>query len=113
MLLLVLGFEKGDVEEACRAALMREFVRDLPLGYENILGGGAGVGLSGGQKQRLSITRARLRDPTVLILGKLPISLSHLRLIFFGFYFPYTSLRGHQNTSLKMVESSNKVSDTI
>ena len=63
--------EKGDVEEACRAALMHEFIRDLPLGYETILGGGAGVGLSGGQKQRLSIARARLRNPTVLILGKL------------------------------------------
>ena len=61
---------KKDVEEACRAALMHEFVRDLPLGYETILGGGVGVGLSGGQKQRLSIARARLRNPTVLILGK-------------------------------------------
>ena len=60
----------GEVEEACRAALMHEFVRDLPLGYETILGGGAGVGLSGGQKQRLSIARAKLRNPTVLILGK-------------------------------------------
>ena len=61
---------KESVEEACRAALMHEFVRDLPLGYETILGGGVGVGLSGGQKQRLSIARAKLRDPTVLILGK-------------------------------------------
>ena len=61
---------KRDVQEACRAALMHEFVRDLPLGYETILGGGAGVGLSGGQKQRLSIARAKLRNPTVLILGK-------------------------------------------
>lgn len=63
---------EADVEEACRTALMHEFVRDLPLGYETILGGGAGVGLSGGQKQRLSIARARLRNPTVLILGKCP-----------------------------------------
>ena len=39
--------EKRDVEEACRVALMHEFIRDLPLGYEIILGGGAGVGLSG------------------------------------------------------------------
>ena len=62
--------EKRGVEEACRAALMHEFIMDLPLGYETILGGGAGVGLSGGQKQRLSIARAKLRNPTVLILGK-------------------------------------------
>ena len=45
-------------------------VRDLPLGYDTILGGGVSVGLSGGQKQCLSIARAKLRDPTVLILGK-------------------------------------------
>ena len=65
--------QKEHVEEACRAALMHEFVRDLPLGYETILGGGVGVGLSGGQKQRLSIARAKLRNPTVLILGKVII----------------------------------------
>lgn len=58
-----------EVEEACRAALMHEFVRDLPQGYDTLIGGGAGVGLSGGQLQRLSIARARLRNPTVLILG--------------------------------------------
>jgi ATP-binding cassette, subfamily B (MDR/TAP), member 1 len=58
-----------EVEEACRSALMHEFVRDLPMGYDTLLGDGIGVGLSGGQKQRLSIARARLRNPTVLILG--------------------------------------------
>ena len=58
-----------EVEEACRAALMHEFVRDLPQGYDTLIGGGAGVGLSGGQLQRLSIARARLRNPPVLILG--------------------------------------------
>ena len=58
-----------EVEEACRAALLHEFVRDLPQGYDTLIGGGAGVGLSGGQLQRLSIARARLRNPTVLILG--------------------------------------------
>ena len=66
----------GQVEEACRAALMHEFVRDFPLGYDTILGGGSGVGLSGGQKQRLSIARAKLRNPTVLILGNFPFPFS-------------------------------------
>ena len=73
---------RESVEEACRAALMHEFIRDLPHGYETILGGGVGVGLSGGQKQRLSMARAKLRNPTVLILGKLPLfSIFYIQLI--------------------------------
>jgi ATP-binding cassette, subfamily B (MDR/TAP), member 1 len=46
-------------------------MRDLSDGYEMILGrgGAAGVALSGGQKQRLAIARARLRNPSVLVLG--------------------------------------------
>jgi ATP-binding cassette, subfamily B (MDR/TAP), member 1 len=66
------------VVEACRAAMLHEFVIDLPEGYDTILGsgdetgnreGGAGVQLSGGQKQRLMLARPRLRNPPVLILG--------------------------------------------
>ena len=61
---------KEEVGDACRAALMHEFVRDLPNGYDTLLRGGTGsVGLSGGQKQRLAIARAWLRNPSVLILG--------------------------------------------
>lgn len=60
---------REEVIEACRAALMHEFVRDLPEGYDTKLGTG-GANLSGGQKQRLAIARAKLRDPSVLILGK-------------------------------------------
>jgi ATP-binding cassette subfamily B (MDR/TAP) protein 1 len=65
------GATEEMVEDACRAALFHEFVRDLSDGYETILGGGgaAGVALSGGQKQRLAIARARLRNPSVLVLG--------------------------------------------
>ena len=55
---------------ACTTALMHEFIRDLPDGYDTKLGT-AGASLSGGQKQRLAIDRAKLRDPTVLVLGKL------------------------------------------
>jgi ATP-binding cassette, subfamily B (MDR/TAP), member 1 len=39
---------KEEVEEACRAALMHEFVRDLPDGYDTMLRNG-GAALSGGQ----------------------------------------------------------------
>ena len=59
---------REEVIAACRVALMHEFVRDLPDGYDTMLGNG-GANLSGGQKQRLAIARAYIRDPTVLILG--------------------------------------------
>ena len=61
---------REEVVNACRAALVHEFVRDMPDGYDTKLGNG-GANLSGGQKQRLAIARAMLRDPTVLVFGTL------------------------------------------
>jgi ATP-binding cassette, subfamily B, bacterial MsbA len=58
-----------EVIEALKIANAYEFVQDLPLGiYTNI--GDAGNKLSGGQKQRLSIARAVLKNPPIMILDE-------------------------------------------
>lgn len=56
-----------DIRRAAEAACAEEFVAKLPEGYDTQLGQG-GVNLSGGQKQRLSIARALLKKPRILIL---------------------------------------------
>lgn len=56
-----------EIVNAAKMACADDFIRDTENGYETMLGQG-GVNLSGGQKQRLSLARALIRNPKILIL---------------------------------------------
>ena len=63
------GATKADIIRAAKLVSAHEFISKLPDGYDTIIGA-SGKDLSGGEKQRISIARAILADPKILILDE-------------------------------------------
>lgn len=64
----------AEIEAACRAANIHEFIMDSPEGYDTVVGN-RGYRLSGGEKQRVAIARVILKNPRILVLDEATSSL--------------------------------------
>ena len=84
---------RDQVTEAARVAGIQTFIESLPDGYETLIGE-KGVNLSEGQKQRLSIARALVKDPDILVLDEPTSSLDSLTEMSVFNMLP-ESVRGH------------------
>ncbi len=69
-----LNASQTELEEACKAANIHDFIVQLPDGYDTIVGE-RGYRLSGGEKQRIALARVILKDPRILVLDE---ATSHL-----------------------------------
>jgi ATP-binding cassette subfamily B protein len=65
---------QAELEQACRAANIHDFIMDLPQRYETVVGE-RGYRLSGGEKQRIALARVILKDPRLLVLDEATSSL--------------------------------------
>ena len=65
---------QAELEAACRAANIHDFIAGLPDGYDTIVGE-RGYRLSGGEKQRIALARVILKNPRILVLDEATSSL--------------------------------------
>jgi ABC-type transport system involved in Fe-S cluster assembly fused permease/ATPase subunit len=64
-----IGANESEIKDAARHAQIDPFIRELPLGYESMVGE-RGLKLSGGEKQRVAIARTILKNPPILLLDE-------------------------------------------
>jgi ATP-binding cassette subfamily B protein len=64
-----IGANESEIKDAARHAQIDGFIRELPLGFESMVGE-RGLKLSGGEKQRVAIARTILKNPPILLLDE-------------------------------------------